>query len=289
MTLEELRTDILAPVLANNITYDSRLLEPDYVDYLIHQYRSKEIGDNYQRNGDIHSTWIQPYIPKKVEKVDKAQYPFVDVDKDFGKINLPRIVQFKKRDMSQLNKGVYSVINPTSQSRYYQISYERYLSYRNSSLEESKKLHFFIIGDDAYIEKIPSKIYFNIIAYNPLEAHIIDNVAKLNHNLIIGNEYELRYGTITHNGVSYEAPAIFTAVVEEFQGSGMVYSKEIYRPLTDKDPYPFSDNQCENIKSKIWQREFNLTLNTTKDEVGNANEENSKKGGRPNLSVSESE
>lgn len=273
MTLRNIIDDLLEPVTGGHITYDHKLNEPDYLAYLIGQYRAKEIGDNFQRNHDTHSVWFQPLVNKVIAKVDKDEMNGMDSDFDYGKIDLPRLVQFKQRDADYLNRAVETVTDPTCNRKYYPTTFEKWRLISSSTGEDSRKSYFWIRGDQMYLKPLPKKIAMYAIYADPLKGGFYDNTAKESGQLIIGSQYTVQNGTIIHNGITYAGIKDFTAVTEDFTGSGIVYAKNKIRLLTMDDPYPLSENMMENIKSKIWVREFKLTLQTKKDEVTDAREE----------------
>jgi len=273
MTFRELIADIQASPQGNSITLDSRLSENDWVAYLINEARAKEIGDTFQRNGDIHSTWIQPFVPKAIIKVGKDETELYDHDKDYGKIELPRLVQFKQRNSNHLNMAVRNVNEVKTGVRFFPTSHERMMLYKTSNSEASKKNHYWMIGDSMYLSKVASRVSMNVILADPLKGHIFDNGQKETGELIIGTTYKVKNGSISHNSIVVNAPDTFVAVNEDFTGSGIVYPTLFVRKRTIDDEYPISESMIEIVKMKIWGKDFKMAIESPKDKIGNANEE----------------
>lgn len=272
MTLSELVSKVTHPPSGMNITLDNRLNEPDFTKAVIREKRALIIERAARQRGDIPPLWHQPYIVKKVDKYDKNEDIWIDLERDLGKFNLPRLIQFKYRNQSNQNKALISIVDAKSGKRYFPTSYEKWKVIQHANNEMSKSHYYFMVGDTVYLTKYTDAIIVKGIFFDPLKAHIIDNTLKQSGSLIIGETYQVKNGSIVHNGSSVSAPNQFIAQAETYTGEGLVYPVEKYRLLRDTDPYPFNDSFEDDLKKFVWN-EFNLAISSPKDNEGNADEE----------------
>jgi hypothetical protein len=264
-----------------HLTYDNRLNEEDFVLQLIHDYRARIIEQHFRDKGDVLPLWQQPYIIPRVDKVDKNEDIFVDLEKDFGKFHLPRLVQFPNRNESNLNRALTHVIDAYDRKEFFPISYEKWMSVRNSTTERSRYDYYFAVGDFIYMTRYVEKVSVRGIFWNPLQAHIIDNVIKQSGSLVIGETYIVKNGAVVHNGQTVTAPNTFIAQTTTYSGEGLVYRNSAYRLLEMTDNYPFKDSHVPLLKQAIWN-EFNIAASSFKDQQGNADEEADIQTGNPN-------
>ena len=273
------------PPTGMNITLDNRLNEPDFVVHLINEKRAMLIERAYRDNGDNMPFVQQPFIIPVVDKVDTNEDNFLDLEKDFGKFYLPSLVQFTHRNKNSHNKALLSITDVKTQTRFFPTTYEEWLVIKRSSTEMKRYHYYFEVGNFVYLTKYAKNVALRATFQNPLEAHIIDNTIKPSGSLIIGSEYKVQNGSIVHNSATYNAPETFTAVNENYTGTGRVYLNSSYRLLNETDPYPMKDSHMDTIKKLIWN-EFNIALSSPTDQQGNAEEETNTQGRSANSSSS---
>jgi hypothetical protein len=285
MTLDQAISEVMNPPTGMNVTLDNRLNEPDFVTHLINQKRAMLIERGFRDRGDVMPTTHQHFFVPTVDKVDKNEDNFIDLEKDFGKFYLPSLVQFTHRNKSNQNRAIVSITEPSSSTRYFPTSYEEWLVIRGSTSEMKKYPYYFKVGNFVYLTKYSKEISIRGIFQNPKEAHIIDNTIKPSGSLIIGETYKVKNGSVIHNSITVIAPNTFLAVNEIYTGSGLVYRTEPYRLLDNTDPYPMKDSHMHTIKELIWN-EFNIAIQSSRDQQGNADEETDTSRAQANASAS---
>lgn len=271
MTWNEIYQLIISPPQGFKKTFDHRLTEKGIVYEAFLKYRALEIENQERRTGDLMPVWIQEaYVDKvKVKVLNELSKARI------GTARIPRLIQFKRRNASHLNKAMHSVFNdcgceykPTSKSMMNLII--------TSSLESSRFDYYFMVGDAIHVYPESTKLQLNGVFYDPMQALIYDQETKLSGELIIGEKYKTIQGSIVHAGSTYQNSNIFTASRADFTGNGIVVPVNDFRLLNGDDEFPINDSMIHFITQQIWTNEFKIATSVPVDEIGTGREEASR-------------
>ena len=254
MTLREFRSDILLLLEKSKISKDFRV-NPRHIDYLIAQYRSINIRQQYSKTLEIDTTWLQDMGVIPTTRVKSSDDPIVPIGSvTLSMFTIPTVVQLPN------NMGVYRISSPTKQITIYPISQPRFFDLVQDSLR-SKFCYWFKVGQKIYSNHVTDLINPILILDNPMDGTIIDTENKKSGELQIGVQYIVKTGTILSNSVQYNSGQTFTAGSTTFTGSGTVQLLNQTRPMSADDPYPMSFTLAERIMLQMLTQEFKIEEN----------------------------
>ncbi|MBP8113802.1 MAG: hypothetical protein KAY50_00525 [Chitinophagaceae bacterium] len=258
MTLRDIRSDILLIAQHSKVSKDRRLWE-SHIDFLIHKYRETAINEVYTKTGIIDPIWIQDLGVMQMDVIDAAEEVQVAcAGRQLGKAMLPAILPLRG------NNGVIRVSGSSRDKTYYDIDVERFFDLDPTSLR-SKFNYYFRIGQSFYLSPAPNEAHFALILSNPMDGFFFDNTIQR----IIKPEmiYRVSDGSVTYNGVTYAAGAIFTGVpfITVYTGNGTVYFDKMRRPMTEDDSYPCSFLIAQMIVLNVLTKDLGLEAKAVAD------------------------
>lgn len=253
MTLREL-TNSLKRILTKNIPSIASRIEDRHLEFLIHQYRAKEIRREFQKYREIDPTWLQNMGLVNYTKVtsdDDPNIPDTVSDCVLGKFTIPTVVNMPD-DM-----GVYRVVSGDRKCSYYRTTPDRFWGFVDGSLR-SKFKYYFRIGNAVYIHPYSEQGIMTLILDNPLSGYVYSTENVLTGNLVTGTTYKVVSGQIVHNSTTYYNGDTFAAVNANFTGNGKVQANTQKASLTRTDNYPMSNVMADRIIMQIATQEYGI-------------------------------
>lgn len=234
-----------------------------YLEHLVHKYRARGIREQYMRNHEIESGWLQDFGLTTVTQVNSADDPMVSsTSMTFGKVRLPRVVALPEE------KGIYSIMGTSKQGQYYPISRQKLMLIEGGY--RAKFNYYFVISDTAYLTPCTTECAMTLILDNPMDGWIFQTEIIGQDQLVIGSSYTVYDTQIMHNSVAYNPGQSFTAAAATYSGNGYVKFTNQKRRITEDDEYPMSLTLAWFITKMIFAEEFRVADQRIADVVNDS-------------------
>lgn len=258
-------------VLAKSkISKDFRVSER-HIQFLISQYRSRGIREEYKRNMQIDPAWLQDFGTVQFTEINSADDKAIPyTSQNLSKLTIPPIVSLPN------DAGVYRVVGSSKQKQYYPITVERFFSLVEGSVR-NKFAYFFRVGNAIYTNQLIDEGNVVLILDNPLDGYVIQTENVLSGDITVGDSFVVTDGQVIYNSVTYNANSTFVGIqnISTFLGTGTVQYVNQKRKMTIDDTYPMSLTLAEYIVIKILTQEFKIEPTEIGDIRNEGNDESS--------------
>lgn len=224
----------------------------DHIDYKIHEKRARGIHEESKRNNDyVDPNWLQDMGVMNVTFVTTADDPAVPQHcMEVGKILIPQVVSLTE------NRGVYRVAGSSKKNNWYPKELPLFWDVLSLENHVAQKFNWYTsVGLSVYMSNPEKQANLVLVLYNPLDGYVIQTTDVI--DLIVGEQYVVVSGNITHNGVIYYVDDTFTAVNTVFTGGGGVQFVNKKRRMTENDPYPIGAI-ADYVIMKILTQDFKI-------------------------------
>jgi len=250
-SFRDLQSDILLILSKSKLSKDFRIRER-HIRFLINQYRSVAIRDQYKKTFQIEPTWLQDFGKVIFTPINSADDPAIPTTSlNLGKFTIPTPVSLPN------DKGVFRVASTSKQKTYYPIEMPRFFELVEGS-NRANFCYWFRVGNALYTSPCADQGNVVLILDNPLDGYSFFTENVQTGNLLIGIQYVVTDGQIIHNTIPYIIGQTFVAVNTVFTGNGTVQYVNKKIPRTIDDPYPMSLTMAEFVIIKILTQEFKL-------------------------------
>lgn len=267
MNLRQYRSNIELIAERLKLSKDSRLSHRQ-IDFWVHQYRARGIREQFRRDQQISTAWVQDMGVMTVTQVNSGDDPLVTTtSKNLGKITLPQLVDLPE------DHAVYRIAKPSNLSVYHLVDFN-YMMQLVPGSATSKFDYCARVSQAMYLSPCAAQVRPMLILENPMDGYVIQTEKVAQDALTIGESYTV-YGTqVTHNSTAYNPGNTFTAVATTYTGNGYVKFTDLKRTMRDTDPYPMSLTLSNFVTMMIFTQEFQVEKQQVADIINDAQDQN---------------
>lgn len=270
MTLKQITSSIMLVLAKSKLSKDFRI-ETRHIQFLVSQYRSRGIREEYKRNMQIDPSWLQDMGIMAFTQINSADDPSIPyTSQPLSKTTIPPVVSLPN------DTGTYRVVGSSKQKNYYPITVERFFSLVEGSIRD-KFDYFFRVGYAVYVNELIDQGNMVLVLDDPLDGFVIRTENVLSGNITTGDTFVVKSGQVIYNSVVYNANDTFVGIINipNYTGTGVVQYNLKKRQMTIDDEYPMSLTLAEYIVIKILTQEFKIEPTEIGDIRNEGNDESS--------------